>query len=87
MFRNRDWASDDAPNSKGFIEGAKNEKESWNVATVIAPHDVVQPTRFAKAGPTVPAKALKDDRLQLGLEQWCLEGLLWGLGNPDTFRA
>jgi hypothetical protein len=87
MFRDRDWTSDNAPNIKLFIEGAKREKESWNVSTVVAPHEVVQPTRFATTGPTLPAKALKDDRFRLALEQWCLEGLLWGLGNPGLFRT
>lgn len=53
----------------------------------IAPHDVVQPTRFAGMGPTVDAKALTDERMRLGLEQWFLEGVLWGLGNPKAFET
>lgn len=35
-------------------------------------------------GPTVDAKALTDERLRLGLEQWFLEGVLWGVGNPKA---
>jgi hypothetical protein len=87
MFRDRDWESDNGPNIKKFVEGARAEKDSWRVTDAIAPHDVVQPTRFAGMGPTVDAKALTDERMRLGLEQWLLEGVLWGLGNPKAFET
>lgn len=87
MFRDRDWSSDSGPNIKKFIEGARTEKTTWRVTDAIAPHDVVQPTRFAGTGPTVDAKALTDDRMRLGLEQWFLEGVLWGMSNPKAFET
>lgn len=85
MFRNRDWESDGAPNIRQFIEDARNEIEGWKTATLIAPHDVVKPTRFANKGSALPADALKDDGMRELLEHLCLEGMHWGLGNQDDF--
>jgi hypothetical protein len=33
------------------------------------------------------AKALTDERMRLGLEQWLLEGVLWGLGDPKSVET
>jgi hypothetical protein len=103
MFRDRDWASDGRPDIKVFIEGARTENGNWHTAGNFAPHDVVQPTRFAGAdahrqaaegimksgpkwkGPTMDVKAFKE--LRLPLENWFLEGALWGIDNPNAFEA
>lgn len=85
MFRNRDWNSDDRPNIKTFIEAARVEMQGWNGTTVSAPHDVVKPTRLARMGPTLDARALTDERL--GLELWCMEGMFWGISNPAAFET
>lgn len=86
MFRDRDWSSDNAPSIRRFIEGARAENESWRVINAIAPRDVVKAPRFARTGPAVDAKALTDKQMRLGLEQWFLEGVLWGLANPEAFE-
>lgn len=102
MFRDRDWSGDDRPNIKKFIESARAENESWRATSGIAPNNVVQRTRFAgenyhraaegilKKGsrwkaPTMAVKEFKE--LRLPLEHWFLEGLLWGLANPEAFEA
>jgi hypothetical protein len=101
VFRDRDWNGDERPDIRFFIEAAKRENESWRGTGVLAPHDIVQPARFAGddahrravegiqkkgsswKGPTMDVKDFKE--LRVPLEQWFLEGLLWGFGNPDAF--
>lgn len=102
VFRDRDWSGDDRPNIKAFIESARADKESWRATGGFAPHDVVQRTRFAGDGyhqaaegilktgtkwkaPTMPVKEFKE--LRLPLEHWFLEGVLWGLANPEAFET
>lgn len=97
IFRDRDWNSVGRPDIN-FIEGARTENERWRMTDPVAPHDVVQPTRFADAdqvaggimktgpmwkGPTLDVKDFK--QLRVPLEQWFLDGVLWGLGNPTAF--
>jgi hypothetical protein len=86
IFRDRDWSSDSAPSIKQFIESARAEIESWRVTNASAPHDAVKLSRFARTGPTVDATLLTDERIRLGLEQWFLEGVLWGFANPEVFE-
>lgn len=86
IFRDRDWKSEDAPSIKRFIESARTENEDGRVADVIAPRDFVLPTRFAEAGSTLDAKALKDEQMRMGLETWFLWGVLWGFANPKAFE-
>lgn len=86
MFRGRDWNGDNAPSIKRFIESVRAENESWRETNIIAPRDVVKPTRFAKAHPTLDAKKFADEWIRISLEQWFLEGLLWGFANPAVFE-
>jgi hypothetical protein len=86
MFRDRYWNGDKAPSIKQFIENVRRENELWSGAKVVAPREVVKPTRFSATGSTIEAKALTDQRLRLGLEQWFLEGVLWGFANPASFE-
>lgn len=101
VFRDRDWNSDGRPDIKSFIDAARRENESWRGTDVLAPHEVVQRARFAGhdahrraaegiqkkgakwKGPTMDVKNFKE--LRVPLEQWFLEGVLWGFGNPDAF--
>lgn len=103
VFRDRDWDDDERPNIKMFIETARAENESWRSSSTIAPHEVVQPSRFAGAdahrqaaegivkegakwkGPTMSVKDFKE--LRVPLEHWFLEGLLWGISNPQAFES
>lgn len=85
MFGDRDWSGDSAPNIKKFVEGSRTGQASSQDSDPIAPHEVVQPTRFAPTGSTVPAKALTD--MHMLLEQLFLEGVLLGIGNPKAFEA
>jgi len=98
IFRDRDWSSDERPDIKRYIEDARTDEENWRFGNAIAPHDVVQRTRFADSdqaaegimktgpkwkGPTMDVKDFK--QLRVPLEQWFLDGVLWGLGNPTAF--
>ena len=84
MFRDRDWEGENAPKILIFINGAKDE---WNTRSDKAPHDIVEPFKLSKHGKMIRSKDLKDNRIRTALEQFCLEGLLWGLANPDRFKA
>lgn len=84
MFRDRDWEGSDAPSIEHFISGMRSSNESWTTSSGRAPHDIIVPTKFSKTGASMPAKALNDVRS--GLEHFVLEGILWGLANPDAFE-
>jgi hypothetical protein len=87
IFRDRDWSSEDAPNIRKFIENVRLKNPQWSATGAIAPSEVVLPTRFTRAGPTLPAKALAESEMRLGLEHWFLEGALYGLANPEALRT
>lgn len=84
MYKNRDWEGEDAPRIVDFINKAKN---IWDARGNKSPRDTIEPFKLSKAfGKTIRAKDLKDNRIRTALEQVCLEGLLWGLVNPDRFK-
>lgn len=103
MFGDRDWNTDGRPDIKVFIEDTRTENEGWRVTDPIAPHEIVQPMRFAgagahhqavegilKTGPKWkgPTIPLKGFKeFRVPLEYWYLYGLLWGLGNPKAFET
>lgn len=103
IFRDRDWTSDERPNIKLFMEEARAENENWRAGCAVAPHKVVQPTRFAGADVhrqaaegimelgakwKAPTMDVKDFKeLRQPLEHWFLQGVLWGLGNPGAFET
>lgn len=87
IYRERDWNSDDVPEISKLINGLKAKDELWRATSGVVPRDVVRPTRFADAGPTLDAKALTDARARSALEKWFLLGLLWGFSNPEAFRS
>jgi len=84
MFHDRDWEGENAPRILDFINEAK---DVWNAQGNKAPHDIVESFKLSKHGKKIKSKDLKDDRIRTGLEQICLEGLLWGLANPDRFKT
>jgi len=84
MFRDRDWEGENAPKILVFINESKDE---WNARGNEAPHDIVDPFKLSKHGKMIPSKVLKRDTVRTGLEQLCLDGLLWGLANPDRFKT
>lgn len=77
MFRDRDWAGDNAPQVKSFIEGAQ-----WT-----DDHPPKPSFQLKTFGKTISAKDFNDKRLITGFEQSALESLLWGLGKPQRFAA
>jgi hypothetical protein len=85
MFRDRDWEGDDAPDVKGFLEGAS--EGTWSTAA--SPREAVQPVQLAKhwRKSRISAEEFEDRRLSAPMEQLLLEALLWGLSNPDRFEA
>lgn len=87
MFRDRDWTSDNAPSIQQFIDTMRLENSAWAGDVCLAPREIVDPNRFAQIGKTIDAKKLTDKQMRIALEQFCLEGLLWGFANPDAFRA
>jgi hypothetical protein len=85
MLRDRDWAGDDAPKIKVFVDGAQ---DTWNRSASVAPHEIVKPIiRVAKFGKSISLKDFKDARLRVALEDGLFEPLLWGLSNPDRFAT
>jgi hypothetical protein len=86
MFRDRDWNAEDAPNIAMFVEEAR---ANWNATPPgAAPHDIIEAVPFSKNfGKSMNIEAFNDNRARAILEQWCLEGLLWGLANPSEFAA
>ena len=103
MFRDRDWSSDGRPDIKVFIESASAENGSWRDTGAIAPHEIVEPTRFAgadahrqamegieKTGPKWKGPTIPVKvfkEIRVPLEHWFLDGLLWGIGNPKAFET
>lgn len=103
MHRDRDWNSDERPDIKVFIEGVRTENENWRATSAIAPHDVVQPTRFAGADAhrqavegimkngskwKGPTMDVKDFKeTRPLLEHFFQEGVLWGLVNAEAFET
>lgn len=87
MFRDRDWASDNAPSIRKFIDGMRLKNSAWAGDSYLAPREIVSPNRFAQLGKTIDAGRLTDERMRTALEQFCLEGLLWGFANPEAFCA
>ncbi len=103
IFRGRDWSSDDRPKINVFIEAARTEQESWRATDAIAPHEVVQATRYAGADAhrqaaegimkrgakwKGPTMDVKDFKeLREPLEHWFLQGVLWGIGNTKAFET
>jgi len=85
MFRNRDWSGDDAPSIIEFIEAARQQLDSWDSGQPVAPQDVVTRPKFTQLGKTIGAEKLIDPQMRIALEQFCLEGILWGLANPQSF--
>ncbi len=85
MFQDRDWEGENAPKILVFINGAK--KDLWNARGNKAPHDIVDPFKLSKHGKMIPSKVLKSNTVRKELEQLCLDGLLWGLANPDRFKT
>ena len=85
MFHDRDWEGENAPRILDFINDAK---DVWNARGNKAPHDIVESFKLSKHfGKMIRSKDLKDNRIRTALEQVCLEGLLWGLANPDRFKT
>ena len=85
MFHDRDWEGENAPRILDFINDAK---DVWNARGNKAPHDIVESFKLSKHfGKMIRSKDLKDNRIRTALEQVCLEGLLWGLTNPDRFKT
>jgi hypothetical protein len=85
MFHDRDWEGENAPKILVFINDAK--KDLWNTQGNKAPHDIVDPFKLSKHGKMIPSKVLKSNTVRTALEQLCLDGLLWGLANPDRFKT
>lgn len=87
MFRNRDWDSDNAPSIRDFINEMRSQNSAWAGSKAMAPKEVVSPSRFARLGKTIDAGKLTDEQMRTALEQFCLEGLLWGIANPEAFGS
>jgi hypothetical protein len=85
IFINKDWEGENAPRILDFIASAT---ENWNVRGNKSPHDIIGSIKFSKHyGKTIRSKDLKDNRIRMALEQLCVDGLLWGLANPDRFKS
>ena len=83
MFRDRDWDSDDAPNVKLFVDGAR--EGTWAEAT--SPQEAVQRTQFSDHMATMTYEQFNRRETKMAVEQPFLGALLWGLSNPDRFEA
>ena len=56
--------------------------------TDVAPHERVQPIRFAETvGAILPQSTLSNRHVRVALDQWCLDGIAWGLANPREFET
>jgi len=85
ILKDKDWEGENAPRIVDFINHAK---DIWNAQGNKAPHDIIEPFKLSKHfGKTIRAKDLNDNRIRTGLEQVYLDGLLWGLANPDRFKS
>jgi hypothetical protein len=85
MFYDRDWDGENAPRILNFINEVKNV---WDASDNKAPHDIVKSFKLSKQfGKMIRSKDLKNNHIRTALEEICLEGLLWGLANPDRFKT
>lgn len=85
IFYDRDWEGENAPRILNFINEAKNV---WDASGNKAPRDIVKSFKLSKQfGKLIRSKDLKDNHICKALEEICLEGLLWGLANPDRFKT
>lgn len=85
MFHNSDWEGQNAPR---ILDVINESKDMWNAQSNKAPRDIVKSFKLSKHfGKMVRVKDLKDNHIRTALEQICLEGLLWGLANPDHFKT
>lgn len=103
IFRDHDWTSDGRPHLQVLLENAKGGNGNWGASGAVAPHEALQPIRFAGADAhrqaakgimevrpkwKGPTMDMKDfKQLRQPLEFWFLEGVLWGIGNPTAFAA
>lgn len=85
IYKDKDWEGEDAPRIVDFINKAK---DIWDARGNKSPHDIIEPFKLSKHfGRTIRSKDLKNNLILTALEQVCLEGLLWGLVNPDRFKS
>lgn len=94
MFRDNDWNNKD---SFSILKVINDSKNIWNERGNNNPRDIVKPFKFGKLEKTtnfkdikkdvIRSKDLKDKRMQLALEQYFFEGLIWGLANSGNFKA
>lgn len=85
IYKDRDWEGENAPRIADFINKAK---DIWDAQGNKSPHDIIEPFKLSKHfGKNIRSKDLKNNRIRIALEQSCVEGLLWGLANPDRFKS
>ena len=85
MFRGTDWESKEAPN---LITEITTLKKQWSErGGKDNPRKAVKPIKFSKHSDLVSMKQLKDKEVQLALETYCYESLIWGLVNSDNFKT
>lgn len=82
-FRGNDWNSEDSFN---LLKAINDSEKSWKGRGNTNPRDIVKPIRFSKIQKVVRAKQLKDESIKTTLEQYFLEGLIWGLINSNSFK-
>jgi hypothetical protein len=87
MFRENDWDSEDSFSILKFVNDSKNSWENGGNN----PRAVVKPFKFSKDSTNLKkdvtsSKDLKDNRMKMALEQYCIEGLVWGLFNPNRCK-
>lgn len=85
MFRGINWESKEAPNLSVEINNLKKQwKDRGNNNN---PREAVKPAKFSKHSKMISMKQLKSKEIQHALEVYCYESLIWGLTNPDNFKA
>ncbi len=82
-YKHSNWEGGDAPEILHMVDNARGV---WLENKNLAPHDIIEPIIFSKYGQKVPVKLLTDKEIQLAMEQAFIEGLVWGLVNPDKFK-
>jgi len=93
MFRENNWNSEDSFN---ILKVVSDSKYLWNERGNNNPRDIVKPFKFSKhkdatslkdlKKDVISSKDLKDKRMQLALEQYFFESLIWGLANSSSFK-
>ena len=97
MFRENDWDSKDSFN---IIKVVNDSKKLWDERGNNNPRDIVKPFKISKSKDAtnledlkkdmkkdvISSKDLKDKRMQLALEQYFFESLIWGLANSSSFK-